>query len=122
MPTYDQIKESLDKHVEGKEDYVYNLRQCRYVVGHKPSCLWGHVLADLGIPLDRLDDEYSNTPIGTVLALEFPSDTTASLRSAALASQHVQDGLGTLAAPRRSWGQARDEFVAEYARLESDAQ
>lgn len=51
--------EILDELVEEfGSDYVYNngLRgQCDYVRDGKPSCIVGHVLAKVGVPIERLE-------------------------------------------------------------------
>jgi hypothetical protein len=116
----DRIKASLDRVVAGKEDFVYDHRVCRYVDlvlpahGYVPSCLWGHVLVDMGVPADRLAG-FDSYGIGEVIRDLFTGKGTSALLLAADASQSVQDGADGL--NRGTWAQARDEF---YNVLESE--
>jgi len=121
MDLNQKIIDALNRVVAGKEDYVYDENFCRYVKNGHPSCLWGHVLVDLGIPAAHLETAYHSTAIQIVLHEEFAgTPDLVDIERAAAASQRAQDGrLETSGdrVERKTWGRARDIYIETIARL-----
>lgn len=117
--TADDALEALRTAVKGREDYVYpwweagGSRACKYVRDGAPSCLVGHALHALGIPLDTLTvlDSYQNgsgVAAGT-LPQHLPSGTlTVEAAGVFGAAQTAQD-------TGESWGEALASAAARHA-------
>lgn len=114
------IVAALDKIVieGGKEDYVYETPRdseytCAYLDGDEPSCLWGHVLIELGVEPDVIR-KFEKASITKALANLFPSLDSAVI-SAAGRSQEAQDGVSPAFTEKRPWGVARLIFLDSIA-------
>lgn len=108
--TRENVSEALAKLVERfGRDYVYVppsgpqgdcVYFCTTVDGLEPSCLWGHVLTDLGMSYAELETHKDKSLRNLLRDIGVTDD---GLRRAAMRSQSLQDTGST-------WGVAYDAF------------
>lgn len=108
--TVRRVKNAMEKAVREKgRNYVYVRGEsgwCEYVRDGAPSCLVGHALFYLGIPLSRLQEVEGDVPGvdgGPMADLLNEYEVPEEVRGALNYAQSQQDA-------GRSWGTALDRF------------
>lgn len=96
----------VEKVARENPDFIYDASEtgCKYVKDSKPSCLVGHALFRLGVPLDQLKvydntNDFSGSAIGTVLLGDlYERDDPIAVEKCTVAQKEQDSGA--------SWGTA----------------
>lgn len=107
-----QAFDLLAKVVEGREDFVYYRKvdygtACVYFENLEPSCIVGHVLAELGLTAADVETFNVFAFINIRSELEqFGLRFTEKASDVLFAAQYTQDGAGNPDDATHSWGEA----------------
>lgn len=118
MPEIINAAKALDllgEVVEGREDFVYfrvtdeGYGTCQYFADGQPSCIVGHVLAKVGIPVDDQVEWNSNSIKGVAARSDRPfGDVVFTIKALDILSsaQYEQDSAGAPDDEVHNWGAA----------------
>jgi hypothetical protein len=121
-----QAYDLLEEVVKGREDFVYYRPRdygntCVYFDNNQPSCIVGHVLAELGLTaadVETFNAEAFLTILGRLEQHGFRFTEKAS--DVLFAAQYTQDGAGAPDDADHSWGEALNK-AAERLRFSSES-